>query len=107
MRNCEKSKVLHGAWGGAGEGAVREEAGAVFTFRKEAVESTTQFQYPAPDCQKQELSPSMHQYYFQTLPRSRPFAEFVSFSALTMKWFKQGNLYQPLKKKKKGFVFPK
>lgn len=83
---------------GDGEGTVRKEAGVEFIFRKEEGESTTKFKYPFPDCGTRELSPSPHQYYFQTLPVSRPFAELVSFSYLTMKWFKQGNLYQPLKK---------
>ena len=61
-------------------------------------ESTEQLKYPLPDCQKQELFPSLHHYYSQTLPISKPLEKFASFSSLTMKWFKQGNLYQPLKK---------
>lgn len=76
---------------GGGDGAVRKEAGVKFIFRKE-VESTAQLKYPFPDCQKHELSSSLHQYYFQTLSISRPFEEFASFSSLTMQWFKQGNL---------------
>lgn len=81
-----------------------EEGGRDGIHLPEAGESRAQAKYPSPDCQKHELSPSLHQYYFQTLSISRPFEELASFSALTIKWFKQGNLYQPLQK---VFVFPK
>lgn len=85
---------------GDGGGTVRKEAGVeLFVFQKEAGESSaTPSRYPFPGCQTQDLSPACTSIILQTLPVSRPFAELVSFSALTMKWFKQGN--QPLKKKK-------
>lgn len=89
---------------GDGEQVVRKETGVEFVFWEEAGESTVKLKYPFPDSQKHELSPSLHQYCFQTLPMSRPFEELASSSSLSIKLFNQWNLYQPLKK---VLVFPK
>lgn len=97
MRNCEKSKVLHWAWGGRWETwQWGRRQGVEFISRKEAGGSTEQLKCRLPDRQKHELFPSLHQYYFQTSPISWPFEKFASSSSLTMKWFKQGNSHQSL-----------
>lgn len=51
----------------------RKEAGVGFIPRNEVRrESMEQLKYPLPDLQKQELLPSLHHYYSQTLPISKP-----------------------------------
>ena len=86
-----------GEWGG-------EEEGKGGIHLPEARESPVQVKLPILRLPKARTFPSLHQCYFQTLPISRPFEELASFLSLTMKWFKQGNLYQPLQDL---FVLPK